>query len=44
MLRSNKNAARNGHKGCYCCYPRESAKIIRTREKREWKKESKHDN
>jgi len=40
MIRSNKNIARNGHKGCTCCYPRESAKVIRKRENNRWKKES----
>lgn len=33
MLRSNKNLARNGHVGCFCCYPRSSAKTVRQREK-----------
>ena len=33
MIRSNKNIARNGHRGCFCCYPRSSAKTIRQREK-----------
>ena len=39
MIRSNKNIARNGHRGCTCCVPRESAKIIRKRENNAWKKE-----
>lgn len=33
MIRSNKNIARNGHRGCFCCYPRSSAKTVRQREK-----------
>ena len=44
MIRSNRNIARNGHRGCTCCVPRESAKIIRKREKNTWKKEIKNDN
>lgn len=39
MLGSVRSTARCGHKGCRCCYPAPSARVLRSREKRAWKKE-----
>ncbi len=38
-MNSKKNQARQGHRGCWCCYDRISTKAMRQREKKEWKRE-----
>lgn len=37
MMRSVRDTARGGHKGCRCCYPLPDNGTLRQREKNTWR-------
>jgi hypothetical protein len=39
MMRSVRDTARTGHRGCRCCCPIPNVRTLRTRERRAWLKE-----
>lgn len=36
MMRSQRDTARTGHKGCRCCYPVPDSSTLRQRERQWW--------
>ena len=40
MMRSEKDTARTGHKGCRCCYPVPDKGTLRKREESAWRKDN----
>lgn len=43
MLKSTRDTAATGHRGCRCCYPVPDASTLRQREKQAWMHDQVHE-